>query len=234
MGTNHCLSCGSFQWWGEEEEGEESICWSFITRGRMQSLKKAKRLGVKIEWTVLRLWKCVKFTSLSWTLKKRERERETSECNWLCEENESVWVLKINSWKKRRDIETYVGVFTWLRCVCLQTCSVCSVYVLSVLCMLLRQLSWLCWNHNYSCTGRYLAETSEQNLIQLLTPRKDVCILKCVNDENAWFSQLMQSHLQWQQKSGGGGGGGGLFAAIFAKITNTEETELCVQQWRQK
>lgn len=98
VGTNHCLSCGCFQWWGEEEEGEESICWSFITRGRMQSLKKAKRLGVKIKWTVLRLWKCVKFTSLSCTLKKKEREGESSECNWLCEENESVWVLKINSW----------------------------------------------------------------------------------------------------------------------------------------
>ena len=35
----------------------------------------------------------------------------------------------------------------------------------------------------------------------------------------------MQSHLQWQQKSWGGGGR--LFAAIFTKITNTEETELC-------
>ena len=50
--------------------------------------------------------------------------------------------------------------------------------------MLLRQLSYV-GTIIIRVLGGTLAETSEQNIIQQLTQRKDVYILRCLNDENA-------------------------------------------------
>ena len=121
VGTYHCLSCGCFQWWGEEEEGEESIRRSFITRGRMQSLKKAKRLGVEIECAKI----CENYFIVMCIKEEGMRERNFRVQLVVWREWKCVGFKNKLMIKKKDATLKHVGIFTWLWCVCLQTCSEC-------------------------------------------------------------------------------------------------------------